>query len=313
MKGLQAILSLLVIVALMVAGAFAYDRLVTEPLRQQLKNPLIEKAILDRLLKLEQQGKAPTPERPLVLNIAPQGAAPVPVQVFLQPPQAPPPARPGEKPEAPTQPKVVAISPGVYCATKEDCDRIYRQAPQAITVDAQVRVGTIVTVCLNPQAGIDGKFACVEGSQRANLPLAEPVKFQAQFVLAEKGIFQGLNVAGAPIEITNVRTETQVETKLQAPPLPYHFGIFARGSTSGTFMLGLRYVNRAWAGFYEVEPTFRYEPALPSGQRIAREVWLTYVQPFGFPSFGPKLPVPPKPAGAAPGATPARPLAGDER
>jgi hypothetical protein len=254
------------------AGALAaYDRLVVAPLREQLKNPLVDRALLEKVLQAAKEGRA-TPERPLVINMAPQGAPPtvqpVPVQVFVQPP----PARPGEPP---AQPKLVADSPAVYCRTKEECDRLYQRAPQALTVDAQVQAGTLVTVCL--EALQEGK--CPEG-RRANLPLAEPVKFTAQFVLAEKGVFQGLNVTGAPVEITRVRTETAVEVRIAPPPLPYYLAATLRASTAGSVALGLRYVNRLGSGFYEIEPALRYEPRLPPDQRVVGQIWFGYVVPL---------------------------------
>jgi hypothetical protein len=98
------------------------------PSGEQLKNPLVDRALLEKVLQAAKEGRA-APERPLVINMAPRGAPPavqpVPVQVFVQPP---PPSRPGEPP---AQPKLVVESPPVYCRTKEECDRLYERAPQA--------------------------------------------------------------------------------------------------------------------------------------------------------------------------------------
>jgi hypothetical protein len=164
----------------------------------------------------------------------------------------------------------VADSPAVYCRTKEECDHLYQRAPQALTVDAQVRAGTVVAVCLE---ALDAEGRCPEG-RRANLPLAEPVKFTAQFVLVDRGVFQGLNVHGAPVEITRVRTETAIEVKIAPPPLPYHLAASLRASTAGSVALGLRYTNRMGSGFYEIEPSMQIDPRLPTGQRVAGAIWL---------------------------------------
>jgi hypothetical protein len=235
----------------------AYDRLVVAPLREQLKNPLVDRALLEKVLEAAKEGRA-APERPLVINMAPQGAPPtvqpVPVQVFVQPPA---PARPGEPP---AQPKLVADSPAIYCRTKEECDRLYQRAPQALTVDAQVRAGTLVTVCL--EALRDG--ACPEG-RRANLPLAEPVKFTAQFVLSERGVFQALQVVGAPLEVTRVRTETRIDDRtIPQDRLPYHLGFTPLAILGGQTFSGVEYLNRAFGGIYRVQIGYGY-PGLVGG------------------------------------------------
>lgn len=183
-------------------------------------------SLLDLDTLREAQKRNATAERPLVVNVTPAGASgsPVPVRVFIEPPK-PVPAVPGEKPPPAPAPRLVAESPAVHCATKEECDRIYARAPQSITVDAQVNAGTLVTVC--PQAlAADGRCAVATQS----LPLAQPVAFQARFVLAERGVFQGLNVIGGPVSITQVRTETSIAPEPQPKPqLPYHLAFVVRG------------------------------------------------------------------------------------
>jgi len=130
-----------------------------------------------------------------------------------------------------------------------------------------------VAVCL--ESLVNGQ--CPAG-KRANLPLVEPLRFQAHFVLAERGVFQGLNIAGDPLEITQVRTSTAINIPLPAPAVPYHLAAFLRASTSGMVAAGFRYVNRIGGGFYEIEPQLRYEGREREG--VAREIWLTYVQPI---------------------------------
>jgi hypothetical protein len=171
--------------------------------------------------------------------------------------------------------RLIDGSPPVYCRTKEECDRLYELAPQALSVDAQVQAGILVTVCL--EALQEGK--CPEG-RTANLPLAEPVKFTAQFVLAERGVFQGLNVEDAPVEITRVRTETAVEVKIAPPPLPYHLAAFIRGGLPGADLTaGLRYVNRLGGGFYEVEAALLWDPARVQARTVS-QVRLAWVFPI---------------------------------
>lgn len=240
---MKALAQLLIVVLLMGVGAYAYDRIVTEPLRQQLKNPLIDRALLEKVLEAAAKGGA-TPERPVNVEVRVPGAPDIrmpPVTVTFRPPQ---PAT-GTQPAQP--PRVVADAPTILCRTEEECRRIYGASAQSITVDAQVRTGTLVTVCTEPLR--DG--ACPAGKE-ANLPLAKPLAFQLQAVQTERGIFHGLQVAGAPVEITRFRTETRVEVNIPAPALPYHLGLVARAGTSGTFT-GVRYVNRVWRGFYEIE------------------------------------------------------------
>jgi hypothetical protein len=108
------------------------------------------------------------------------------------------------------------------------------------------------------------------------------VKFTAQFVLAERrGVFQGLNVQGTPVEITRVRAETAVEVKIAPPPLPYHLAAFIRGSLPGADLTaGLRYVNRLRSGFYEIEAALRFGSSLPPDQRVVGQVWFGYVVPL---------------------------------
>jgi hypothetical protein len=271
---MSLILTIVLVLGASAGAVVAYDRLVVAPLREQLKNPLVDRALLEEVLKAARAGGA-TPERPVVITVAPQGAPPsvqpVPVTVTLQPP---PTAQPGQPP---AQPRLVADSPPVFCRTQEECDRIYARVPQALTVDAQVRAGTVVTVCLDQ---LDAEGRCPEG-RRANLPLAEPVKFTAQFVLAERGVFQGLNVVGAPLEITRVRTETPVEAKIKPPPLPYHLAAFIRGGLpGGDLTAGLRYVNRLGRGFYEVEAAMRWDPARPPAAQVIAQGWFSYILPL---------------------------------
>jgi hypothetical protein len=248
-----------------------YDRLVVAPLREQLQHSLVDRTLLQQVRDAARAGQA-TPERPVVVQVAPQGAPPdvrpVPVQVTLQPPTV------HDGRTAPS--RVIADSPPVYCRTREECDRLYQRAPQALTVDGQVRAGTVVTVCLE---ALDAEGRCPEG-RRANLPLAEPVRFTAQFVLSERGVFQGLNVVGAPLEITRVRTETAVEVRVGPPPLPYHLAATIRVSTAGTVIAGLRYTNRLGAGLYEIEAALRYDAGASGGHAIIRDVWIGYVLPL---------------------------------
>lgn len=240
---MRGIAQLLVITLLVGAGAYAYDRLVTEPLRQQLKNPLIDRALLEKILEAAAKGGA-TPERPINVDVRVPGAPEIrlpPVSVTFSPPQPATPTSPAQPP------RVVAEAPTILCRTDEECRRIYGASAQSFTIDASIRTGTIVAVCTEPLR--DG--ACPDGKE-ATLPLARPVAFQVQGVQSERGVFHALQVQGSPVEVTRIRTETRVEVRVAPPALPYHLGFVARAGGSGTFT-GLRYVNRTWGGLYEVE------------------------------------------------------------
>lgn len=269
---MRALVSFVVVALLLAAGAYGYDRLVTEPLRQQLRASLVDRKILDQVLREVREGRA-TPQTPVPVTVNLQGR-PQEVRVWVEQPKVPEP-KPGEKPAAPLPPRVVVEAPPVYCRTKEECDRLYAAAPQAIRVSAQVRTGTLAWVCLEP---LDPTGKCPQGKE-ASLPLARPIAFALDVVQSDRGVFHGLVVEGAPVTITNVRTETQVDLKVDAPPLPYNLAAFVRGSTGGSVAAGLRYTNRIWSGFYEIEPTLRYDWRLPPGERFARELSFAFVFP----------------------------------
>lgn len=88
-KTMSVVLTALLVLGASAEAVVAYDRLVVAPMREQLRNPLVDRALLEKVLEAAKEGRA-TPERPLVVNVAPQGAPatvqPVPVQVFMQPP-----------------------------------------------------------------------------------------------------------------------------------------------------------------------------------------------------------------------------------
>lgn len=232
-------------ILMIVAVGLLYQQ--NRTLQEQLKNPLIDPKLLERVLKAAAEGKA-TKEQPIIVNVAPQGAGPaikpVPVQIFVQPPVAPP--RPGEPAQPP---RLVAESPAIYCKTKDECDRLYQRAPQALTVDAQIRVGVLAMVCLQP---LDAAGMCPV-DKRFSGPLVEPIKFTAQFVLAERGIFQGLNIVGGPLEITRVRTETAIQDARPGPPLfqpGFHYGARIDSRPAGS--ADITYQNLAWRGEYRL-------------------------------------------------------------
>jgi len=211
-------------------------------LRQDLKNALVDRKLLEEAIK-----KGATPEKPIVVNVPVPGGGGVttPVTVYVQPPQPPSPAAPGQPAQPAQPPRLVAETPPVYCRTKEACDEIYRRAPQSLDVEAQITVGTVVEVCLEPL----GQAGHCAPERKVSLPLATPLKFKAQFVLAERGVFTGLNVPGSPLEITKVRTSTQIDVPIAPPGLPYHVGLEA-GFLGRQGFAGAVYQNRAFGGFY---------------------------------------------------------------
>lgn len=244
-----------VTVALVIIVGLLYQQ--NRAMFEQLKNPLIDPELLKKAIEAK--------EKPIVVNIAPQGfaGAPVPVNVYVRPPATLPPlagAKPGAKPEV-VPPKLVAESPAIYCKTKDECDRLYARAPQALTVDAQIRAGTLATVCLQP---LDAAGGC-PADKRFSGPLVEPITFTAQFVLAERGIFQALQVVGAPFEITRVRTETRIESQATIERrLPYHLGITPLMFLGGQALSGIEYQNWLFGGVYRINAGYGY-PGLRGG------------------------------------------------
>lgn len=272
-RPVSLILSFALVLALLGGGLYAYDRIVTQPLREQLRNPLLDRDLLEKILKAAAAGGA-TAQAPVHVSVSVPGmpgAPQVPITLTLQ---QPPPAAPGQ-PAPP--PRLVAEAPSILCRTEEECRRIYGAAPQAFTIDAQINRGVLAWVCLEDLKA-DG--TCPDGKEAAR-PLSRPVAFQIQGVQSERGVFHGLNPVGAPVTVTKIRTETQVDVRVPAPPLPYHLAAFVRADvTSGNALLGLRYTNRIGAGFYEAEPAWRYDPRLPEGKRTGFSFWVGYIHPI---------------------------------
>ena len=95
------------------------------------------------------------------------------------------------------------------------------------------------------------------------------------------GVFHGLSVEGAPVTITQVRTETRVEVAVGPRPLPFNLGAFVRTDIlSGLTFAGLRYTNRLGSFLYEFEPAFGYDPRLPEEKRIVRALMFGLVLPI---------------------------------
>jgi hypothetical protein len=263
------LVQVMVLVAAMVGGAWAYDRVVTAPLRAELRSALVSREVLETLRREMAAGRG-TPAAPAEVRVSLQGR-PQDVRVFVETPRLPEGAPPGPAPVS----RVVVEAPPVFCRTKEECDALYARAPQALRVSAQVQAGTLAFVCL--EALRDGR--CPDGKE-ASLPLSRPLAFSLDVVASERGVFHGLNVEGAPAVVTQVRTETQVDLRAPGPPrLPANLWAFGRADAfSGAAVAGLRYTNWWGRGVYEVEVGARYLPG--ASPAVGPSLWLGYALPL---------------------------------
>ena len=193
-------------------------------------------------------GGAATSSTPQVIYIQVPGApAPInlPIHVFNEPQ----PTRPGEPPKPPI---VVADAPKVPCRTDEECRAIFGRSEQTITVNAALKTGTVVTVCL--VGLVNGQ--CPAG-QTANRPLADAFKFNIDLIRIASGAYTALEPEFGKLEISNIVTRTKpIDVAVGIPSkLPYNLGIGAKiiaTTQSISAFAGPVYQNYAFGGIYSL-------------------------------------------------------------
>lgn len=121
--------------------------------------------------------------------------------------------------------RIVTRTGPVYCATKEDCDRIYAAAEQRLEISAALREGTVVPV---RQEG-----------QVAHLPLAQDYPFTLRLVLSQGGVFHALDSPQFAVKPLEVRTETILPPQKKPEPSRWEIRALAGYSTLYGGLTGL--------------------------------------------------------------------------
>lgn len=191
---------------------------------------------------------AATSTTPQVIYIQVPGASSpinLPLNIFNEPQ----PVRPGEPPKPPV---VVADAPKVPCRTDEECRAIFGKSEQTITVNAALKTGTVVAVCL-----VDLINSQCPAGQTANRPLAEAFKFKIDLIRIASGAYTALEPEFGKLEISNVVTRTKpIEIVAGvSPKLPYNFGIGAKviaTTQSISAFGGPVYQNYGFGGIYSL-------------------------------------------------------------
>jgi hypothetical protein len=160
----------------------------------------------------------------------------------------------------PQGPRVNVEVPSILCRTEEECRRIFGQAEQTINVNTELKLGTVVAVCL-----VDLVNAVCPSGQVANRPLARGFSLHIALVRLTGGAFTAALEPGSPLGITSVTTSTKpIEITTAAIPLPYNLAfpavraIFPSDLSRSLFFAGAVYQNyySSGGGIYEIGAGF---------------------------------------------------------
>lgn len=121
--------------------------------------------------------------------------------------------------------RIVTRTGPVYCATKEECDRIYAAAEQRLEISAALREGTVVPVR--------------QDNQIAHLPLAQDYPFTLRLVLSQGGVFHALDSPQFAVKPLEVRTETILPPATKPAPSRWEIRTLAGYSTMYGGLTGL--------------------------------------------------------------------------